>query len=63
MRKDIKFLFLFLSPSSTLNVLSYPLILGIIKTNGLVTLSKNPIKYSELDLDLIVVVILIFIYN
>ena len=46
MRKDIN---LSLSPSLTLNVLTYPLILGIIKTNGLIALSNFiPIKYSEL---------------
>ena len=37
-----------LSPSLTLNVLTYALILGIIKTNGLISLSKYPIKYLEL---------------
>ena len=45
MRKDINLLIL----SSTLNVLTYPLILGIIKTNGLIALSNFiPIKYLEL---------------
>ena len=45
MRKDINLLIL----SSTLNVLTYPLILGIIKTNGLIDLSNFiPIKYLEL---------------
>ena len=34
-------------PSLTLNVLAYPLV-GIIKTNGLIVLSKHPIKYLEL---------------
>ena len=48
-RKDINLLFLFLSPSLTLNVLTYPLILGIIKTNGPMALSKYPIQYLELD--------------
>ena len=43
MRKDINLLF----PSLTLNVLAYPLV-GIIKTNGLIVLSKHPIKYLEL---------------
>ena len=37
-----------LFPSLTLNVLTYPLILGIIKSNGLIALSKYPIKYLEL---------------
>ena len=31
-----------------LNVLTYPPILGIIKTNSLISLSKYPIKYSGL---------------
>ena len=47
-QKDIDLLFLFLSPSLTLNVLTYPLILGIIKTDGLIALYKSPIKYLEL---------------
>ena len=47
MRKDINLLFLFLSPSLTLKGLTYPLILSNIKTNGLTTLPKNPIKYLE----------------
>ena len=34
--------------SLTLNVLTYPLILGKTKTNGLITLSRYPIKYLEL---------------
>ena len=34
--------------SLTLNVLTYPLILGVIKTNGLMVLSKYPIKYLQL---------------
>ena len=34
--------------SLTLNVIRYPLILGIIKTNGLIALSNFiPIKYLE----------------
>ena len=37
-----------LSPSSTLDVLTYPLILSIIKTYDLIALSKYPIKYLEL---------------
>ena len=41
-------LFSSLSPSFTLNVLTYPLILGIIKTNGVITLYKHPIKYLGL---------------
>ena len=40
--KDISFLFF------SLKVLTYSLILGNIKTNGLVTSSKYPIKYLEL---------------
>ena len=36
------------SPSLTLNVLTYPLILRIIKTNGLMTLAKYSTKYLEL---------------
>ena len=39
---------LFISPSLTLNVLTYPLILGIIKTNGLIALSKYAIHELEL---------------
>ena len=34
--------------SSALNVITYPLFLGIIKTNGLISLYKSPIKYIEL---------------
>ena len=34
--------------SLTLNILIYPIILGIIKTNGLMVLSKYPIKYLQL---------------
>ena len=44
MRKDIDLLL----RSLTLNVLTYPPILGIIKTNGLIVLSIYPIKYLEL---------------
>ena len=47
-RKDVKLLFVSLSLSLTLNVLTYPLILGNIKTNGLITLSKYQMKYLEL---------------
>ena len=47
-RKEISLLFLSLSPSSTLNALINPLILGNMKINGLITLSKYPIKYLEL---------------
>ena len=43
-QKDIILLIL----SSTLNVLTYPPILGIIKTNGLISLSKYPTKYLKL---------------
>ena len=43
-RKDTNLLF----PSLTLNVLTYPLVLGIIKTNSLIVLSKYPIKCLEL---------------
>ena len=42
--RDINLFFL----SSTLNVLTYLFILGIIKTNGVTSLSKYPIKYLEL---------------
>ena len=38
-----------MSPPLTLNVLTYPLMLGIIKTNGIIALSNFiPIKYLEL---------------
>ena len=47
-RKDVKLLFVSLSLSLTLNVLTYPLILGNIKTNGLITLFKYQMKYLEL---------------
>ena len=43
-QKDVNLLIL----SSTLNVSTYPLVLGIIKTNGLIALSKYSIKYVEL---------------
>ena len=44
-RKDINLLFLSLS----LNVLTYPLIFGTIKTNDIITLSNFiPVKYLEL---------------
>ena len=39
--------------SLTLNVLTYPLILGIIKANGLITLSKYHVKYLQLVFALI----------
>ena len=42
MRKDIHLLF------ASLNVLAYPLTIGNIKTNGLITSFKYPIKYLEL---------------
>ena len=42
-QKGINLLF----PSLTLNVLTYPLILGIIKTIGLIALSKYPIKNKQ----------------
>ena len=44
MQKDINLLV----PSLPLNVLTYPLILSIIKTNGLIVLCKYPIKLLEL---------------
>ena len=44
MQKDINVSF----DSLNLNVLTYPLILDIIKTNGLIVLSKYPLKYLEL---------------
>ena len=48
--KDINlfFLFLFLSPSLPLNLLTSPLNLGNIKTNCLITSSKYLVKYLEL---------------
>ena len=45
-KKDINLLSLF-SPSA-LNIVTYPLALGNIKTNCLITLSKYPIEYLEL---------------
>ena len=42
--KDINLWFLSLYPFFTFNVLTYPLILGNIKTNGLITSSTYPIK-------------------
>ena len=47
---EINLLFLSLSPPLTLKTLAYPLILGIIKTHGLLALSEYPIKYLELVL-------------
>ena len=47
-QKDINLLFLSLLSSLTLIVLTYPLILDNIQTDGLITLSKYPIKYLEL---------------
>ena len=44
-------LFLSLSLSLTLNVFTYSLILGIIKTNGLIALPKYLIKYLKLVFD------------
>ena len=43
-QKDVNLLIL----SSTLNVSTYPLVLGIMKTNGLIASSKYSIKYLEL---------------
>ena len=55
--KDINFLIL----SSTLNVLTYPLLFGIIKINALIALSNFiPIKYLELGFVLINFEITIF---
>ena len=45
-RNDINLLIL----ASTSNVLTYPLVLGIIKANDIISLSKYPIKYLELVL-------------
>ena len=45
--KDINLLFLSLSPSLTVKFSTYPLIVGNINTNGLITLSKYPTKYLE----------------
>ena len=47
MQKDAKLLFLSLFPSLTLNALTYPLILGKTKIDGLLTLFKYSIKYLE----------------
>ena len=47
-QKTSIYCFLSLFPSLTLNVLTYLVILGISKTNGLLTLSKYAIKYLEL---------------
>ena len=43
-----QFLFLSLSPSLTGNFLTYSIILGNIKTSGITTLYKHPIKCLEL---------------
>ena len=43
--KDINLLFLSLSSSLTLNILKHPPILGIVKTKGLIALSKYPIQF------------------
>ena len=45
-KKDINLLSLF--SSLALNIVTYPLAFGNIKTNGLITLSKYPIEYLEL---------------
>ena len=45
---NLLLLFLSFSPSLPLEFLAYPLILGKIKTNGLITLSNYLIKYLEL---------------
>ena len=47
-RNTSYFLFLSLSPSLTLKVLTYPLIIANIKANSLITSSKYPIKYLKL---------------
>ena len=47
-QKDINLLRWFLSPSLTLNVLAYPIILGNIKPNGLITSYKYPTKCLKL---------------
>ena len=44
-RKDINLIFLFLSSPLSLNIVTYPLFLGNIKTNGLIISSNYPIKY------------------
>ena len=46
--KHINSLFVSLYLILTLNVLTYLLALGSTKTNGLIILSKDPIKYLEL---------------
>ena len=51
MQKDKNLFFLSFSFSLTLNGLTYPLILGIIKTNGTIALSNFiPVKHLELAL-------------
>ena len=47
-QKEINLFFLSLSPSLNLNVLTDPVMLNIIKTNGLIVLSKYSVKYLEL---------------
>ena len=47
-QKEINLLFLSLSSSLTLNVLTYQPYLSNGKTNGLISLSKYPSKYLEL---------------
>ena len=47
-QEDINLLFLSLSPSLTLNALTYQLILSNIKANGLITSSKYPVNYLKL---------------
>ena len=47
--KDMNLLLLSLSPSYTLKVLTYLLILGNIKTNGHIISSKYSIKYLKLS--------------
>ena len=46
-QKTLIFYFIYISIFN-LTFLTYPLILGIIKTDGLIVLSKYPIKYLEL---------------
>ena len=46
--KDINILSLFIFPALSLNVSTYPLLLGNIKTSALITSFKYPIKYLEL---------------
>ena len=57
-QKDINLLFLSLSLSLTLNVLTYPLVLGNTKTNHLITLCKYPTKYLELVLFQLILILL-----